>query len=538
VAWGENAGPVARVCRKLEGIPLAIELATARMAALAVEQVAQRLGVSLDVLRGVSRTATDRQRMLRATLDWSYELFSEAERALFRRLSIFAGGWTLEAAEAMCSGGGIEQNEVLDLLDGLVNKSLVVAGASTGGAVHYRMLEPIRQYAREKLEESREADEVRSAHAAFFLTLAEKAEPQLDGPDQRVWVERLEAEHDNLRTALSWALEQKMSELSLRLGGALWRFWVRSGHWSEGRRWLEEALATNSSVVPSVRANGLHGLGALAMMQDDYEQAVALYKESLTLYRDVGDAGGIATCLADLGEVASYQGDLHQAVDLLEEALARFRRLGNKTKIAYTLGNLAVMAIYEGNYRRASARIEESLELFREVGDIRGIAVGLSSLGWIALTEGNHERVTRLFKEAIARYREAGIPPPPDCLMNLGLAAMLRGDHGQATELIGEGLVLSRGLGDLLVVAWGVEYGAVVAASRSEAVRAGRLLGAAEALREAIGAPLSPDESAFYEPYITDARARLGEGGTWERAFAEGRTMTFEEAVEYALSEE
>ncbi|MDQ5819408.1 MAG: AfsR family transcriptional regulator, partial [Actinomycetota bacterium] len=239
----ENAGSAARVCRKLDGIPLAVELATARMGALAVEQVAQRLEVSLDVLKAITRTAAPRQQTLRATIDWSHKLLSEAERALFERLSVFAGGWTLEAAEAVCSGGGIEEGEVLDLLGGLVDKSLVVAGASTGGAVRYRMLEPIRQYARQKLEESGGADEVHGRHAEFFLALAEEAEPELAGPQQSVWVERLEVEHDNLREALSRVLEGGEGDLGLRFGGALWRFWHARGYISEGARWLESVLA-------------------------------------------------------------------------------------------------------------------------------------------------------------------------------------------------------------------------------------------------------------------------------------------------------
>jgi len=212
----KNAGAVARVCRKLGGIPLAIELATARMGALAVEQVAQRLETSLDVLKGASRTAAARQRTLRATLDWSHDLLSESERALFRRLSVFAGGWTLEAAEAVCSGGGVEVKDVLDLLGALVDKSLVVAGATSSGALRYRMLEPIRQYAQEVLEQGGQAEEVQGQHGAFFLVLAEEAEPELAGTTQGVWVERLEAEHDNMREALSWFLERGEGETALR----------------------------------------------------------------------------------------------------------------------------------------------------------------------------------------------------------------------------------------------------------------------------------------------------------------------------------
>ena len=259
----ENAGAVAGVCRKLDGIPLAIELATARMGALGVEQVAQRLEASLDVLKGISRTAELRHQTMKATLDWSHDLLSQLERAMLRRLSAFAGTWTSEAAEAVCSGG-IEQDEVLDLLGRLVDKSLVVAAASTGGTVRYRMLEPIRQYARGKLEESGEAEVVQDRHATFFLTLAEEAEPELAGPQQGLWVARLEAENDNLREALSWVLEAGEAEQGLRFGAALWRFWYYRSYLSEGVRWLDEALAGCDLVASPVRVKALEGMGWLA----------------------------------------------------------------------------------------------------------------------------------------------------------------------------------------------------------------------------------------------------------------------------------
>ncbi|MBA2714724.1 MAG: AAA family ATPase, partial [Rubrobacteraceae bacterium] len=239
----ENVDSVAKVCRKLDGIPLAIELATARMGTLAIEQVSQRLEASLDVLKSASRSAAPRHQTLRATLDWSHDLLPEAEQALFRRLSVFAGGWTLETAESVCTGGGIERESILDLIGGLVDKSHVVAGSVNGGVVRYRMLEPVRQYAREKLEGSGEVDDVRSRHAAFFLTLAEEAEPELKGARQEAWLERLEREHDNLRAALSWTLERDEVEIPLRFGAALGEFWHMRGHLNEGRRWLEATLA-------------------------------------------------------------------------------------------------------------------------------------------------------------------------------------------------------------------------------------------------------------------------------------------------------
>ena len=317
----ENEGAVVRVCRKLDGIPLAIELATARMGALAVEQVAQRLEISLDVLKGASRGAAPRQQTLRATLDWSHRLLSETERTLLRKLSVFAGGWTLEAAEAVCSGEGIEQDDVLDLLSTLVDKSLVVARMGTDGAMRYWMLETIRHYAREKLEESGEAGETRGRHAAFFLALAEEAEPELSGNQQGLWVERLEGEHDNVRAALSWVLEREEGELGLRFGGALWRFWTARGYISEGLGWLESVLARSGSRVTPPRVKVLEGIGWQFQALGDYERARATYEEMLGLSRELGDKGNVATALNSLGTVAAQQGDNERARTLLRENL-------------------------------------------------------------------------------------------------------------------------------------------------------------------------------------------------------------------------
>jgi predicted ATPase/DNA-binding SARP family transcriptional activator len=292
----ENAGAVLRVCRKLDGIPLAIELATARMGALAVEQVAQRLDISLDLLKGASRTAAPRQQTLRATLDWSYDLLSEIEQALFLRLSVFAGSWSLEAAEAVCSGGVIEHEDVLDLVGGLVDKSLVVvAGASTtGGAVRYRMLEPIHEYARERLEERDDAEAIKHAHAELFLALTEEAEPMLLGAEDAAWLDRLEQEHDNMRAALSWTISHEKVELALRLGGALQWFWYMRGYFSEGRAWLEQALAKDVRSSNAVRIKALEGLSWLANVQGDLDKAEAIAQEGLRLCVEAGIEGSVA----------------------------------------------------------------------------------------------------------------------------------------------------------------------------------------------------------------------------------------------------
>jgi predicted ATPase/DNA-binding SARP family transcriptional activator/DNA-binding CsgD family transcriptional regulator len=541
----ENAGAAARVCRKLDGIPLAIELATARIGALAIEQVAQRLEASLDLLSGGSRTVEPRQQTLKATLDWSHDLLSEAERALLRRLSVFAGGWTLEAAEEVCSGDGIERDSVLTLLGELVYKSLVVAGAATGGAVRYRMLEPIRQYAWEKLEESGEADEVRGQHAAFFLAVAEEAEPELDGPRQRLWVEQLEAEHDNLREALSWVLEREEAELGLRFGGALWRFWFVRGYLSEGLRWMEQALAGSDEPAPA-RAKVLEGIGWLAQ-QYDPERAKVAYEEMLDLSRELGEKGNVATALNSLATLAALRGDHAQARALLEENLVVLQELENEPNTATTLKRyhvfnlLGALAIYqEGDLARASELFGESLALAREAEDAFRIGIALTGVGYLALLQGDHERATARCGEALALAHElgsAGVEIIPEALVNLGLAALTQGDHERATAPLEEALTMSQQLGRKPTAINALEGMASLAGALGEASRAARMWGAAEVSRDVIGVVLAPGERALHTPYLTGARSRLGDEA-WEEALEEGREMSLDQAAEYALSRE
>jgi predicted ATPase/DNA-binding SARP family transcriptional activator/DNA-binding CsgD family transcriptional regulator len=543
----ENAGAVARVCRKLDGIPLAIELATARMGALAVEQVAQRLETSLDVLKGASRTAAARQRTLRATLDWSHDLLSEAERALFRRLSVFAGGWTLEAAEAICSGDGTEQEEVLDLLGALVDKSLVVAGATADGTLRYRMLEPVRQYSRELLEQGEQAGEVRGRHGAFFLSLAEEAEPELAGSTQDVWVERLEAEHDNMREALSRFLERGEDEPALRLGAALWRFWFLRGYLSEGIKWLEQVLAEGEPSASQARVKALEGMGWTFQYRGDQERAKATYEEMLELSRELGDKGNTATALNSLGTVAAQQGDNERARTLLRENLEVIEELEAEgdpaapLKKHYVFNLLGYLAINdEGDHARGAALWEESLVLAREVGDGHLIGTALTSLGHVALLQRDFERAKARSEEALAFAHElgsAGVEIAPSNLINLGLASLGLGEYERAMGPFEEALVTSRELGRTPQLIEVLEGMASLAGAMGKATRAARLWGAAEAARGVTGIDaFTPDEWALHEPHLASARSELGEAA-WEDALAEGRAMALEEAAEYALTE-
>jgi predicted ATPase/DNA-binding SARP family transcriptional activator/DNA-binding CsgD family transcriptional regulator len=543
----ENTGAVARVCRRLEGIPLAIELATARMGALAVEQVAQRLEVSLDVLKGTSRTAEPRQQTLRATLNWSHNLLSEVEQAMLRRLSVFAGGWILEAAETVCSEGSIEQDDVLDLLGGLVDKSLVVARTSTGGAVRYRMLEPIRQYAWEKLQESGEADEVQSRHATFFLAVAEEAEPELAGPQQRLWVERLEGEHDNLREALSWSLERGRAELALRLGAALWRFWHVRGYLSEGIGWMERVLAGSEAASAPARIRALEGMGWLTQIQGDNERAEATYEEMLKLSRELYDESNIATALNSLGTLAVVRGNHEQARALLQENLSVLRQLEEEGNTAtavkrfHVLNLLGYLTINEdGDYARGATLWEESLALAREVRDTDRVGMMLSNLAHVDLLQGDYERARVRSEEALEFAHglgSTGVQYTPVAFVNLGLAALGLGEHERATASFEEALLMSQNMGRKQQIIESLEGMASLAGILGEATRAAHLWGATERTREVTGIALSSGERALHKPYLASARSQLGEAA-WDEALAEGHAMTLEEAVEYALSEE
>jgi predicted ATPase/DNA-binding SARP family transcriptional activator/DNA-binding CsgD family transcriptional regulator len=543
----ENAGAVARVCRKLEGIPLAIELATARMGALAVEQVAQRLETSLDVLKGNIRGAAPRQQTLRATLDWSHDLLAEDERVFFGRLAVFAGGWTLDAASAACSGDGIEEDDVLDLLGGLVDKSLVVAEASTDGALRYRMLEPVRQYAREKLKESGEVEEVQSRHVIYFLALAEEAQPELAGPQQRVWVELLEGEHDNLREAISWVLQRGEAALALRFGGALWRFWFQGGYLSEGVRWVEQVLAGAEPAEATARVKALEGMGWLTQVQGDTERAKATYAEMMELSRELDDKGNLATALNSLGMLAVAQGDTERATSLLEENLAVLRELEGEENAAtvlkryHALNLLGILAISEeADYTRGAALFKESLALAHEAEDAYRVTASLIALQYCYVLQGNYERATALYEEALAAARELGnasVEIIPEALVNLGLAALGQADYQRAVMSFKEALVTSQNSERKSTIINALEGMASVAGALGKVTRAAHLWGAAEASREVTGIALPPGDRALHEPHLSAARSRLEEA-VWEDLLAEGRAMSPKEAAEYALSSE
>ena len=499
----ENTIAVAEICRRLEGIPLAIELAAARVGAFSLEQISERLEGSFDLLTHGGRTAVPRHRTLRGTFDWSHDLLSESEKEVFGRLSVFAGGWTLEAAEAVGARGSVEEEDVLDLLTGLVEKSLVVTIGSDEGVVRYRMLEPVRQYALGKLEESGEVEATRRAHAAYFLALAEKAEPELIGSRQETWLDLLDVELDNLRAALSWSLDEaggeERAESGLKTAAALGQFWQLHGP-GEGRAWLEAALERDRVGSSAVRAKALSGLGWIVLFQGDHELAVTALEEAIELHKDLGDLSGEALALAPLGYAAVHAGCVERFPALCEKCEALLQEPLERQAAAYLLIFLGKVAMDAGDYVRAGALLEESRTLFRELGDLRGVSMSGFILGMADLKQGNLERGTAVLQE--------GLP----------LAYGTKDKLGSAYYLFG--------LGGVAVV-------------QGQAVRAARLWGAAEALREVIGLPLSYFDLAHsgYEARLATARSQLEEA-TWVAAWAEGRAMSPEQAIEYALSAE
>jgi predicted ATPase/DNA-binding CsgD family transcriptional regulator len=498
----ENAGAVAQICRGLEGMPLAIELVAARMDVLVAGQIAERLDRALGLLRSGSREAIPRHQTLRATLSWSFELLGEPEQSLFGRLSVFAGGFSLEAVEAVGEGEGIERSDVLESLLMLVDKSLVVAGPTGDRGARYRLLEPVRQYARERLEQSGEADAFRRRHAEFFLGLAEEAAAELTGAHQQEWAKRLEAEHDNMRAALSWSLENE-PETTLRLAGALARLWEMRARFLEGSAWFEAALRQSGRAeAPSdaaARAKILSEAGTFAWHRGDYEYAIVLHGEALVLYRELGDDGGVAFAILCLGTQYLDKGDLERSAPFFEEALATSRRIGERRTIAMAIRNLAEVARQKGEYERAKTLGMECLSLYQELGDDLRVA---RTVGW------------------------------------MGLLTFWSGDDQNLAEgFLKEGLALNREIESWDYVAYCLEGFAGLAGERGQGARAAQLWGAAEVLRTNIGAPPTPETRPYYEPSMATARARLGEAA-WEAVWAEGSTMSAEEAVEYALSEE
>lgn len=397
-----NARPVAELCRRLEGLPLAIELAAARIKLFSPQEMLDRLGERLDLLTGGPRDRPARHQTLRQAIAWSYDLLDRQEQAFFRRMAVFVDGCTLEAAEAVTTAHEPIQRDVVDAVEGLVDRNLLRREDGPDGRSRYVMLEMIRAFGLEQLEDHREVETTREAHANYFLSLAETAKPNLTGPTQGEWLDRLEAEHDNFRAALSWAEEEGRAQMGLRLGAALWRFWVVRDRLREGCQRLERLLEHPEAQSPTpARASALNAAGTLLHELSDFHEARGRLEESLSICRETGDRQGMATALNNLGWVASQTGNFDSAEARSKEALSLCRDLGATRDVSLSLNNLGWVAMFRGEFDRARALYQDSLDLRREGKDKRGSAFALTNLGWAECYRGNYARASDLLQEAL-----------------------------------------------------------------------------------------------------------------------------------------
>lgn len=586
-----DALTVAQVCRRLDGIPLAIELAAARVKVLKTEEIAARLADRFDLLTVGSRTALPRHQTLRAAIDWSYDLLTESERVLLRRLSVFASGCTLGVAEAVCSMQGAESSndvelppafrllpsEILDILSHLVDKSLLLVDTQ-GGETRYYMLDTIRQYASEKLVESREDKTLRDRHLEFFVQMAEEGAVKMRSGERPGWTNRLELEQDNLRAAMEWSLARDVAQ-GFRVVGAMLRFWLVRGCFTEGRDWSNRMLAHSNNVPAALKTRALNTAGALAYFQHD-STAHALLEESVELSEEIGDKQLLADALGWLAGIFDLRGDLDKAASLCEKAIALYRVTGDDWDLADQLHGYSWQMMRRGDYRRGRALNEESLMLFDQTGDRWTKASPLSNLGWIAYSQGDCASARKLCEESLELFQEVGdtngcalvtnllgeiarvtgdyveaaakyeqsialTPIGADVALaskrsglaskgaNLGFAVLHQHDDIQAHALFRESMLTARKSDDKYTMALCLNGFAGVALARLETRHAGRLLAASLALLDSSGVQLEHADRIQYESTLAAVREVM-DGETFEKASAEGRAMTLQQAIECA----
>jgi predicted ATPase/DNA-binding SARP family transcriptional activator len=478
----ENTATVEEICGRLDGLPLAVELAAARTKLLPPDAMLALLAERLDLLSRGARDLPERHRALRDTVAWSYDLLGPDEKTLFAQLAVFGGGFTLESSVAVCDAS-------LDGVATLLDDSLLERDGP-----RFKMLETIREYALEQLAAEQEADHVRRRHAEHFLKLAE-SDPV---PEQAAWLARMDAERDNFREALAWSLDTREASLGLRLAAALWEFWWVRGYLAEGRGWLHEALTRGRSASPELRARALHAAGSLATRQGDYEAAAALFEESLAIWEELNDAAGTARSLLSMGTVAAEQGDQERAIELSERAAELYDESGDQRGHALAISNLGGIALERGEYAKAASLSELAYGLFETLEDSEGMAFALVNQGFAALSQRQHDRAIELLRQALRRLAEL-----------------------EFRDVIGycfEGL-------------------AAVLAFTERAEEAARLLGAAEAVRESLGVGLAPAEQTTHDETVEAVRGALDEE-RFTGAWRQGREMLLDDAIAYALEEE
>jgi predicted ATPase/Tfp pilus assembly protein PilF len=529
VPAGSEAQAVARICRLVEGLPLAIELAASAVRERSCVEIANEIERGVHALARAAYDLPERHQSMRAALEHSWQLLCVEERCMFPRLAVFRGGFV--AAAALDVAGTQPA-----LLSRFVHRSLLRHSVQADGTSRYYLHELVRHYGGEKLREAGETVATRDRHLSFFLHLAEASEPLLTGPQKAEWLTRLEREHDNLRAALAWALESHQVESALRLGAALGQFWCLHGHWSEGRSWLARALAKSDPSSCSVgRGTALLAAGRLADYQSDYAAAISLLEESESVFRDLGDDLRVALAWQALAHIAHNRREFQRARTLWDQVLPVFRASGDPLRIGQALHGLGYVLLNQGDYERAAQLFDEGLLHYRAVGDRGQIGSSLTFAGYLAWLRGDFVRARALCEEATLLTREVGDKQGLAwALRQLGDVAYSEGDYDGATTYISESLKLRWELRDPHGSAWSLEGLADIARLRGQVERAVRLWGQAEALREHVGVPLARHERELRDGHVASARTYLG-AERFEQAWGEGVRMSLEEVVEYAL---
>jgi predicted ATPase/DNA-binding winged helix-turn-helix (wHTH) protein len=533
----ENALAVQEICLRLDGLPLAIELAAARTKVLSPSGLLQRLECPLLFLTGGARDLPERQQTLRQTIDWSHGLLNEAEGKLFRRFSVFVGGCTLEAAEAVCNTSRDLGIDLFEGLSSLVDKNLVQRVDRAEAEPRFAMLETIREYALERLDESGEQSAARRAHAAYCLVLAEEGNPELNSADRARWLTQCDVEIDNFRSALDWLVQTVDLDWGLRLCVALFRFWDMREHLTEGRARLETVLRLAGAGRSKDRARVSLFLGALATAQGDYLAAEEVIKQSLCLYEELGDESGIAASLNALAVSARDRGDYSAAQSNFERSLACWRMLSDRLAIARCLHNLANVVKVRGDYPRARWALGEAANIFEELGDRSGAAWSINQQGDIAGEQGDVAAARGLYQRALLAFREAGDPwGAARSLTDLAYIDCEQGDHLAARAACREALEIFAELGHRRGMARALEGSACLALAQGQAERALKLAAAAARLRQLISAPLHQAEQAKLDQTLLPAWKSVSEV-EGKLAWAEGSGMSLEEAIQYSLQD-
>jgi non-specific serine/threonine protein kinase len=523
----ENVPSVVRICQQVEGLPLALELAAARLQAMSLEELAERLDDACRLLTRGSRTAPPRQQTLRATLDWSYALLSDAERAVFRQLACFAGSFSLHAAEVVCRGSSVAEIDVLDVLTRLVEKSLVSMHSRTR-ETRYRLLEPLRQYTHDRLAETDTLRETYQRHRDWYAALAAQAAEGLSTQDQGRWLGRLAIEHDNMRAALGWSLTQNDAAGAGQIAAGIWQFWLMRGHRYEGRRWMAKILSALPDQT-ALRAQLLWIAGILA--RPDALRGQHLFQESLSLWQHLGDRNGMAQALSALGVAAEYLGDHAQALVYFEQSLPLLSGEADTSQRARTLTSLALSVFHSGDLERAMMLCTEGLALHQQLGDQRGVAAALANIGLIWQARGDEQRATALWEESLAVRQQIGDQGGAAHVLGLLAGVAVRqGAYARASELYRESLTLRQQNADQEGVAPILEGLAALSAAVGQLLPAVQFAAAADVMRAAIGKPLSAQERTAHDRTLAALHAHLSEAA-FAQAWAEGQRLPLNQVM-------